>query len=214
MFSKDLRIFTSTIATVALLLFSLSAVAQGNSQNAPGKNKNLGHGNASNGIMGMIRANRHIFYAGEDELEIFIRFPRGSELIHSGEADAYVMIFDPEANWGALAINEEASPNNSRLFQMNTDELAELPEGVYQLGLVLTVPGGDPFTLADWYNGMLGLLAVQGLTVANEPLDIDENGDGFVDGDTTGDGFVDDEGDDTGDDVNTEDGTEDDDTAE
>ena len=212
------------------------ATAQGNSANAPGhagngpgksefapgNNRNLGHGNASNGVKAIIKANRQIFYTG-DLLEIGVRFPRGAELVQNGEVDAYLMIFEPDATLGALPISQQAGPETTNLFRIEELDADFLPEGVYQLGVVLTVPGGDPLNMADWYNGMLGLLTVRGLTVSSEALDIDDDGDGFVDDDSTGDGFVDDdestddddsEGDDADDDLSEDDtdDVEDDDT--
>lgn len=153
---------------VMLLVFGMSgmqlALAQGNSANTPGhdgsgpgksimvpgKNRNLGHGNASNGIKAIIKANRQIFYTG-DLLEIGVRFPRGAELVQSGEVDAFLMIFEPDATLGALP--------------------------------------------------------------SSQSLDIDDDGDGFVDDDTTGDGFVDDD-DDVEDDDNSEGDVSEDDEAE
>lgn len=208
-----------------LFMFAIGSapltMAQGNSGNTPGntpgdttqgKNKNLGHGNASGGIKAIIQANRQIFYTG-DLLDIGVRFPRGSQLISSGEADAWLVIFDPQASLIAVPINNEASPNTKNLFRIEEVDVDFLPEGVYQMGVVLTVPDGDPMNLSDWYNGMLGLLTVRGLTVSAEALDIDDDGDGVIDDDTSGDGFVDDEDDDgdESDDDSEDDGTEEDD---
>lgn len=169
-----------------------SADAPGNSAMAPGKNKNLGHGNASDGIKAIIQANRQIFYSG-DLLEIGVRFPRGAELIQSGEVDAWLVIFDPQAVITAAPISTEASPKTRNLFRIDEVDVELLPEGVYQMGVVLTIPGGDPLNVADWYNGLLGLQAVRGLTVSETLLEIDDDGDGMVDDDSSGDGFVDDD---------------------
>jgi hypothetical protein len=35
-----------------------------------------------------------------------------------------------------------------------------LAEGRYQIAMIMTVPGGGPLQLADWYNGFSGLLSV------------------------------------------------------
>jgi len=176
-----------------------SALAQGNSDkaadrsgNTPGQNRNLGHGNASNGIKALIQANRQIFYSG-DLLDIGVRFPRGADLVRAGEADAYLMIFYPDTTLQAVPISQDASEETTKLFRIEEVDIDYLPEGVYQLGIVLTVPDGDPMNMSDWYNGMLGMLTVRGLTVSGSLLDIDDDGDGFVDdndddtGDTSGD---------------------------
>jgi hypothetical protein len=181
-----------------------SANAPGKSSEAPGKNKNLGHGNASNGIKAVIQANRQIFYTG-DLVDIGVRFPRGSQLIRNGDVDAWLMIFDPEAILVAVPISAEASTQTTNMFRIEEVDVDFLPEGVYQLGVVVTVPDGDPMNMSDWYNGMLGLLTVRGLTVSAEALEIDDDGDGFVDTDTTGDGFVDDDDDEDDDDDDTDD---------
>lgn len=187
-----------------VLLVSGAAMAQGNSDNAPGQNgngkgnKNLGHGNASDGIMARIKADRQIYYTGEasedgedNSLDISVHFPRGAQLIQDGEVDAHLVIFEPNTALSAIDISSEASPENHKLFEMDSEELEQLPEGVYQLGVVLTVPEGDPLNMEDWYNGLLGLVTVQGLTVSSEPLSIDEDGDGHLDQDDDGDGIAD-----------------------
>lgn len=188
--------------TLSLLVcaFALSiaglhpAFAQGNSDNAPGKNKNLGHGNASNGVKAIIQANRQIFYTG-DLLDIDVRFPRGAELISSGEVDAYLMIFGPDAVLQAVSISDLADTEPANLFRIDVVDVEFLPEGLYQLGVVLTVPEGNPLDISDWYNGMLGLVAVRGLTVSDTALEIDDDNDGFIDDDQDmdDDGFVDDD---------------------
>ncbi len=180
-----------------------------------GKSQNIGVGNASDGIMGRILTDRSIFYTG-DPLSIRVKFPRGAELITSGDADAYVVIFAPipaatddsseessdESSAGTgdvlsdaivLQVSSEASPNETTLFSVDAVDVSELPAGTYQLGLILTNPGGDPLTINDWYGGLLGLEHVRGLTVASAAVDFDADGDGEVDDDTNGDGFSDDD---------------------
>jgi hypothetical protein len=184
-----------------------SGDSPGNSGSASGKktNQNLGHGNASNGVMAIIHANRHVLYAGEDALEVSVRFPRGAELLTGGEVDAHLVVFGPDAIWDVLALDEEGAGNgNGNLFQLAESDVEALAAGVYQLGVVLTVPGGDPFALEDWFNGMLGLLAVQGLTIAEEPIEEDADEDGFIDDDSDGDGLSD------GEEESTDDSTGDD----
>ena len=71
--------------------------------------------------------------------------------------------------------------------------MAALPAGTYQLGLILTNPGGDPLVINDWFKGLLGLIDIVGLTVSDEALPFDEDMDGQVDDDTDEDGFSDDD---------------------
>ena len=181
----------SIILFVISILFGASALAEGNGK-GNGKNRNLGHGNASDGVKGLIQTNRGVVYTG-DPLDISVKFPRGSDLISSGEVDVWILVYGPDAVPLALPISDLASPQHRKVFSVDAVDVAALPEGVYQLGLVLTVPGGDPLQIADWYNGLLGLINIQGVTVSAEPLDVDEDGDGEIDGDQDGDGFVDEE---------------------
>ncbi len=185
------------VAGVAVLGGGQFAYAQGNSNgqgNANGNGNNLGQGNASDGIMGMIVTDKRIYYTG-DSLEISLRFPRGSDVVTSGEVDASVLIFTPndEAEPIVLPVSGEASPTERKLFEMQQVDISALPAGQYQLGLVLTVPDGDPLMIGDWHRGLLGLIDVVGIRITDEPQDDDEDGDGMLDDDEDGDGFSDDD---------------------
>ena len=188
--------------------------------NAGGKNKNIGVGNASDGIMGRILTDKGIFYTG-DPLDIGLKFARGAELITGGEVDAFVVIFAPtpdeeeeemEGEEGSeseegfeteealtdavvLPVSDVASEEEQKLFELEAVDTSTLPAGTYQLGLILTIPGGDPLLINDWHNGLLGLIDVRGLTITDEAVDFDEDGDGEVDDDEDGDGFSDDDDD-------------------
>ena len=188
---------TAALVTTFMAIFMLgfmadAAMAQGKSDHARGKNKNIGHNNASDGIMGRIKTNRSIVYIG-DPLEISVRFPRGAQLITSGEVDAWLLIFSPIAKTIKVPVSSVASERHRKLFEIGEVDISELPEGVYQLGLVITVPGGDPLNIEDWYNGMLGLITVRGVTVSGMPLELDLDHDGELDDDLDGDGFKNDE---------------------
>lgn len=207
-----------------LALSAGTALAQGNSQGkGQGQNKNIGVGNASDGISGRIITNKGIVYTG-DPLEISIQFPRGSDLVNDGSVDAYIVIMAPtvtdevdddassddsdasdddtSAGTSAalsdpvvLSVSDIASVDTTKLFELEQVDLSELAGGTYQLGLVLTNPGGDPLVIGDWYTGLLGLIDVVGLTVADEAVDFDLDGDGEVDDDADGDGLSDDDDD-------------------
>ncbi len=197
----------STIIASTLLFASALVAAQGNSNaNGQGKNKNVGVGNASDGIMGSVITNKRIYYTG-DSLDIGLRFARGSELIIGGSVDAYVVVFSPTGNDAnevdpaidsdsltdaiVLPVSAEASTDNYKLFAMDTVNVESLPAGTYQLGLILTNPDGDPLNINDWHNGLLGLINIVGLTITDEAVDFDQDGDGQVDDDDDGDGFSD-----------------------
>ena len=217
----------TVLFSVAILIMSQTAAAQGNSAGkGNGKNKNVGVGNASDGIAASIITDKDIFYTG-DPLAISLRFTRGADLVTSGEVDAYVVIFAPkladssdpstetdtdsgdataadtQAALGALddavilPVSDQASSDKKKLFELEAVDVSALPAGTYQLGLILTNPGGDPLIINDWFNGLLGLIDIVGLTVSDEALPFDEDGDGEIDDDDDGDGFSDDTADDS-----------------
>ena len=199
----------SIVITTVLLISSQLVMAQGNSggiandnsnSNGNGKNKNIGVGNSSDGIMGSIITDKRIYYTG-DQLEIGLRFARGSELIANGTVDAFVVIFSPNISDDAsdsaltdaivLPVSGEAGEETQILFELEAVNVTTLPAGTYQLGLILTEPEGDPLIINDWYNGLLGLVNIVGLTITDEAVAFDKDGDGQVDDDTDGDGFSD-----------------------
>lgn len=210
--NKSLSSSASLLLTVIVLIFSQSALAAASGKgndNGKGHNINLGVGNASDGIAGSVKTNKHVYYTG-DSLEISLRFSRGSELIADGSADAYVVIFSPTAGSTepsetdaettpgmadaiVLPVSNVASADSHKLFELEAVDVGSLPAGTYQLGLILTNPGGDPLVINDWYRGLLGLVNIVGLTITDEAVDFDGDGDGEVDDDADGDGLSDDD---------------------
>ena len=180
-------ILSTLVSLVVLTLMANVAQADGDGH---GRKQNIGHNNASDGVMGQIRTNKSIVYIG-DPLEIGIRFPRGAQLIIDGEVDAWLLIFSPDAETIPVSVSNVASAHHRKLFTVDSVDIGELPEGVYQLGLVITVPGGDPLDLNDWYNGLKGLITVRGLTVSGMPLELDVDGDGELECDLNEDGLID-----------------------
>ncbi|MCP5357114.1 MAG: hypothetical protein H7A06_03110 [Pseudomonadales bacterium] len=209
------RISQSTVSillTAFLLVVAQGALAQGNSGHAHGKNKNIGVGNASDGIKASIVTSKRIYYTG-DPLQISVHFARGAELLSGGDVAASVVIFSPvtessesaetddsgaAADTNALMealvvpLTVDTSTDTLSLFTLEEVDIGTLPAGTYQLGLVLTKPEGDPLNINDWYRGLLGLVNVVGLTITDSPVDFDDDGDGMVDNDSDGDGFSDD----------------------
>lgn len=242
--SSHMKLFWTVAA--ATLMFSTAQIASaaGNSHGhdkagGNGHGKNIGVGNAADGIMARIETEKHVYYTG-DPLEIGLRFARGADLVTSGTVDAYLVIFSPnpaaeqddqsddeaddaagdsndaaDADAGAdqpvaltdavvVPVSDTASTDSRRLFELEAVDISALPAGTYQLGLILTSPDGDPLNINDWHNGLLGLVHIVGLTVTDEAVDFDQDGDGQVDDDDDGDGFSDDDGDDDdGDDSTT-----------
>lgn len=192
-FKQYLRLTANICLSASLMVAATLANAQGNSGN--GNGKNIGNGNASNGVKGLISTGKGIVYTGQS-LEISLRFPRGSDLIDSGEVDAYVVIFTPDASAEPVVVpvGAIASANSAKLFEVEkVDISSKLLAGQYQLGLILTIPGGDPLNISEWHDGLLGMIDVKGLTISDEALPEDENYDGVIDDDADGDGFVDDD---------------------
>ncbi|MEX0618493.1 MAG: hypothetical protein WDZ76_05995 [Pseudohongiellaceae bacterium] len=191
--------FLVCVFSLFLALTSHAALGQGNSNgnaNGNASGKNIGWGNASDGVMGKILTSKHIYYTG-DPLQIRLIFPRGADLIADGEADAVVVFFEPDTDTATvLPVSSDASEDEKVLFSLDAVDISALPAGTYQLGLILTVPGGDPLNINDWYNGLLGMIDVVGVTISDEALEADEDGDGMVDNDEDGDGFSDEDSDD------------------
>ena len=146
-----------------------------------------------NRIKGRIITGRNIHYTG-DSMEIKLRFPQGAEIILAGEVDAYLVIFTPQAEDDAVVVpvSSEASFVRRTLFKLDEVDISTLPAGWYQLGLMLTVPGGSPLDINDWHNGLKGLLHTVGIVMSDEAVDYDLDGDGLVDDDDDSDGFTED----------------------
>jgi hypothetical protein len=156
--------------------------------------------NGRTAIKGNIWTSQHVYYVG-DELYMRLAFPRGYDLIASGAVDAHIVIFArggtifdmrTPADWGAAP---------RKLFHIANIDIDELPEGQYQVGLVLTVHGGNPRQLEDWYGGFRALLDSEAIYVAATPIASDADIDGEHDNDTDRDGINGEEADEVDDDV-------------
>lgn len=190
-FNSRLSSWLAVTASVVMLSAASFAAADDKSR-AGGKND--GAGNASDGIQGRIVTEKHVIYTG-DPLKISLRFARGAQLVTSGEVDASIIIFTPEqaAEPIVVPVSSEASATARRLFQIESVDVSTLPAGQYQIGLVLTVPDGDPLLLSDWHNGLLGMIDVVGIRISDKAIDDDQDGDGMLDDDADDDGFSDDD---------------------
>jgi hypothetical protein len=85
------------------------------------------------------------------------------------------------ADWGAKP---------RKLWSIPHIDIDTLPEGQYQVALVLTVPGGNAKRLDDWHGGLRGLLDSESIYVAATPIASDKNIDGEHDDDTDRDGIT------------------------
>ena len=197
-----------SLVVLAAASLTSTSFAQGNGNgNGPQAN---GHGNGKhlvqNGrstIKGNLRTLQHIYYVG-DELELSVQFARGYQLLADGEAEAHVVVFSQDATLIVAPLPADVGPTPRKFFRMDSVDLAALPEGQYQLGLIVTVPDGDPTQLEDWYGGYRALLDTEAVYIAATPVDTDDDGDGEHDDDADGDGLdgeeddeIDDDGSDT-----------------
>lgn len=187
------RIASLLAVTASVVMLSAATFAAADDKSR-GNGKNVGVGNASDGIQGRIVTEKHVIYTG-DPLNISLRFARGAQLVTSGEVDASIIIFTPEqtAEPIVVPVSSEASATARRLFQIEAVDVSALPAGQYQIGLVLTVPDGDPLQLSDWHNGLLGMIDVVGIRISDTAIADDQNGDGKLDDDADDDGFSDDD---------------------
>lgn len=207
---KQSQKFFALFSLLMLILVpQVSTAVETSNSKAMSLLNNIGNGNASNGIKGRIMTNRDIIYTGE-ALEIGLHFPRGVELIRNGDVDAWVVIFTPgtvpaepqEGEEGeevveetandpvVLPVSELADTRFKQLFAVSEVDTPTIPAGTYQIGLILTMPGGDPLVLNDWHNGLLGLIHVVGLTISDEAVASDADGDGEMDCDEDVEGLT------------------------
>jgi hypothetical protein len=155
--------------------------------------------NGPTAIKGNIWTRRHVYYVG-DELDIRVQFPRGDELLESGDVDAHVVVFAATGSVSDVPVPSDVGAEPRKFFRVESVNTQTLPEGQYQVGLVVTVPDGDATVLEDWYGGFRGLLDSEAIYIAKERVDGDSNGDGEMDDDEDGDGISGEEEDETDDD--------------
>ncbi len=150
-------------------------------------------------IKGNIWTSQHVYYVG-DELHIQIDFPRGYDLIASGTVEAHVVVFARAGAVYDIPIPSDWGAAPRKLWRIPFIDIDELPEGQYQLALILTVPGGRAKQLQDWYGGVRALLDSEAIYMAATPVDTDENVDGEHDDDSDHDGITGEEADEMDDD--------------
>jgi len=193
------------VVLTAVLGMASSALAdnagKGNGASANGRLNN-GHvvQNGRSAVKGNIWTRQHVYYVG-DELDIRVQFPRGNDLLESGEADAHVVVYSSTGTVTDVPVPSDVDAAPRRFFRVESIDLNSLPEGQYQVGLILTVPGGDATLLEDWYGGFRALLDSEAVYIAAAPVDADSNGDGELDDDEDGDGIAGEEEDETDDDA-------------
>lgn len=190
----------------------VSAAAADNNGNGNGNGKAPGAHGQGNGknlvqngrseLKGNLKTLQHIYYVG-DELELSVQFARGHQLLEDGEADAHVVVFSQSESLIVVPVPDDVGPAARKFYQLDSVDISTLPEGQYQLGLVVTVPDGDPTLLEDWYGGFRALLDTEAVYIAAAPIDTDDDQDGEHDDDEDGDGIDGEEDDETDDDEDT-----------
>ena len=139
-------------------------------------------------IDGELETRQHIYYPG-DTLDVRVSFEGETELLASQGVDIYLVIQDSTQNSTVIAIDNYQDFASMRMFYLEDVSPQTLPEGVYQLALILTRPGGDPLSINDWYNGFAGLLDTDSIRSSESSLDNDFDQDGEYDDDYDRDGF-------------------------
>ena len=146
---------------------------------------------------------KHIYYVGET-LSVFVKFSRGIDILADELADAHIIVVTPNTDAYSFPVDSSIGPQDRKFFSLDIENAETLPLGQYQLGLVVTIPGGDPMDIKDWYNGFRGLLDMEGIYISDQPLPEDVDADGECDADADGDGFCEDENTDDDDNVDPE----------
>ena len=146
---------------------------------------------------------KHIYYVGET-LSVFVKFSRGIDILVDELADAHIVVVTPNTDAYSFPVDSSIGPQDRKFFSIDIENAETLPLGQYQLGLVVTIPGGDPLDIKDWYNGFRGLLDMEGIYISDQPLPEDVDADGECDADADGDGFCEDENTDDDDNVDPE----------
>lgn len=145
-------------------------------------------------IKGNLWTLQHVYYSG-DLLDIRIEFPRGAELLAARQAEAHIVIFTREGAVFDKRVPAAVGSTPRIVWQIPRLDIDELPEGQYQLGLVVTKPGGDARVLQDWYGGFRAVLDSEAIYVAATPIASDADLDGEQDDDRDGDGIYGEEND-------------------
>lgn len=172
---KSIRNLTAT----AMACFSMLALADSDEPNLTSD---------ASYIDGSLETRQHIYYPG-DALDVRVSFTGDTSLLVSQGVDVYIAILNGNQSPTFLAVENYENFSSKRMFFLETVSAEVLPEGVYQLGLILTNPGGDPANIADWYNGFGGLLDIDAIQSSTNFIDEDFDRDGEWDDDYDKDGF-------------------------
>jgi hypothetical protein len=133
--------------------------------------------------------NRQVYYSG-DSLDIRITFEKNISILEEQKADIFLALILPNGNQRFIPLKNYVTNSSRRVGYIEQIDTNDLPDGVYQLGVIATIPGGSPNILGDWYNGLPALMDRKAVIVTSARVNEDNNEDGFLDGDYDGDGFL------------------------
>ncbi len=139
-------------------------------------------------ISGDIETRQHVYYPG-DVLDIRVALGGNTALVSGQGVDLYLGVFDPAGKAAFTRITDYKTFNSKRLFYIQDISTSVISAGTYQLALIMTVPGGNPQLVSNWYNGIGGLLDNDAITYSQTPVARDTNRDGEWDDDYDRDGF-------------------------
>jgi hypothetical protein len=184
---------TRHIAT-ALLAATLAMPLLANARNdhATDGNSATSFGGTPGTSRGVLSVNRHVYYVG-DTLQVRVVYPRSLSAVWNGSAEGHVVIYIPEGQAISVPLPAQTADTPVSVVDLTDLDTSVLTPGDYQLALVLTVPGGNPLDVNNWYNGFRGLLSIERVRFSAGATSSDADGDGEFDDDTDNDGFVEDE---------------------
>ncbi len=178
------KVVLAVIAATALLTAGIAQATPGHGQGV-GQTKITGKPGTRSGL---IQLDQHIYYPG-DTITVSVTIPSSVDGYWSGGAEAHLVVFMPDGSLMSVPIEVASPTTNQGIATLDT---TDLPAGDYQLAFVLTIEGGDPTLLSDWYDGFAALISTQRARISEDPTDpADDDGDGEFDDDGDGDGYED-----------------------
>ena len=131
-------------------------------------------------VKAIIKADKR-FYNEGDSVNVSVKFSRGSELLANEIVDAYIVVLAPDSAPQVFRVDPDIGPKERRFVGFEFIAGQEFPAGKYQLGIILTVPGGNPMDLGDWYNGFRGAKSVASFTVDGDSVSEDTTSEEYSD---------------------------------
>lgn len=171
------KLFTLTAITL-FVVFGMSTIGFTASDNA-NSSSTLDIFKVKGIKKGLIKVNKNICYSG-DPLEISIVLPQSLKAVWSGDAEVHLVIRMTNGAWVKQppVFFDGTIPDQPKTFVSITLG-SDIPEGDYQMAIILVNPGGDPLNLSDWYEGFSGLVSATTFRISaqcDDPEDLDCDG--------------------------------------